>query len=206
MHVSSAAVLTSAILSLTLAAPVPNSPEHTAQVTALLTIAPTSSTCAGAPAAGECRTADQAAGPILNAFNKYQISSAGEMAAVLSLMAFETQDFKYNTNHFPGRPGQGTRNMQMPPVNLKYAQSIPELASAGSGDPVQVLRLLTSNDDYDFGSGSWFLATQCPDSVRSGLKTGSQEGWEAYISSCVGTTATPDRQAYWERAKKALGM
>ena len=128
------------------------------------------------------------------------------MAAVLSLMAFESGDFKYNTNHFPGRPGQGTRNMQMPPINLKYAQSIPELASAGSSDPVQLLKLLTSNDDYDFGSGSWFLATQCPASVRSGLETGSQEGWEAYISSCVGTTATPERQAYWERAKKALGL
>ena len=141
----------------------------------------------------------------MDAFHKYGISSAGEMAAVLSLMAFETQDFKYNTNHFPGWPGQGTRNMQMPPLNLKYAQSIPDLATA-AGDPVQVLKLLTSSDEYDFGSGSWFLSTQCPDSVRSGLQTGSQQGWEAYITSCVQTSVTPERQAYWERAKKALGM
>ncbi|KAI4273111.1 MAG: hypothetical protein L6R38_006428 [Xanthoria sp. 2 TBL-2021] len=172
-------------------------------------MAPNSKTCAGAQFAAECKTAAQAA-PFINASLKtYGITSAGEAAALISLMAFESGDFKYNTNHFPGRPGQGTRNMQMPAFNMEYAKSIPALkdglAKAGT-DVKAVLALLTSNGEYDFGSAAWFMKTKCDEKVRSGLKTGTTDAWKMYITECIGTTVTADRQAGWEKAAKAMGV
>ena len=78
----------------------------------ILQIAPKSSTCEGAPAPDECATNVQAAPFLISAMSKYEIYSVPEIAAVLSVIAFESGDFKYNTNHFPapGRPGQGTRD------------------------------------------------------------------------------------------------
>lgn len=83
----------------------------------LLTIAPTSNTCDNAPAAGECATAKTAAQYTAQSFDTYGVTSKAEQAAVLSLMAFETLDFKYNKNHFPGVAGQGStlrRNTSTP--------------------------------------------------------------------------------------------
>ncbi|GAD91473.1 hypothetical protein ANI_1_1122134 [Paecilomyces variotii No. 5] len=173
------------------------------------TIAPTSTSCDNAPAAGECATAAQAATHIAKSFQTYKVTSPAEQAAVISLMAFESDDFKYNKNHFPGVPGQGTRNMQSPTFNAKYAASLPDLKSkltSVANNPAGLLDLLTANEDYDFGSGAWFLTTQCSDTVRQQLQTGSESGWQAYISQCVGTTVTDDRKAYWQRTVKALGV
>ncbi|KAL8904614.1 MAG: hypothetical protein Q9171_006989 [Xanthocarpia ochracea] len=175
----------------------------------LIAMAPKSRTCAGAPFPSECKTAAQAA-PFINAsFKTYGITSNGEAAAIVSLMALESGDFKYNINHFPGRPGQGTRNMQMPAFNLEYAKSIPALKSglAKAGTDVKaVLALLTANGEYDFGSAAWFMKNKCSDKVRKGLKTGTTDAWKAYITECVGTTVTEERQAGWERAAKAFGV
>lgn len=99
--------------------------------------------------------------------------------------------------------------MQMPNYNLKYAESIPELADKLApikDDKVKVLELLLSDEKWDFGSGAWFLTSQCGESVRTQLQTGSEAGWRAYISSCVGTGVTQARKAYWDRAVKALGV
>lgn len=83
----------------------------TIQLTAdhILAIAPKSATCDdNAPAVGECVTAEQAAPFINESFDTYNIDSAAEQAALVGLMAFETGEFKYNRNHFPGVPGQGS--------------------------------------------------------------------------------------------------
>ena len=185
-----------------------------------------------------CRTADQAAAAIATSFNTYGITSPGEMAAIIATMAFESGDFKYQKNHFPGRPGQGSkylhrptlrlsyvkpqllivlpavaRNMQMASYNLKYVQSIPSLASplaaiTGTSGSVDydnaVLGLVISSDVLDFGSGAWFLASQCSSAVRSGLQSGNQAGFEAYVRNCVQTDPTSDRLVYWKRAIAAL--
>ncbi|KAL8666938.1 MAG: hypothetical protein Q9168_007391 [Polycauliona sp. 1 TL-2023] len=210
MHISTLTT-TLSLATLLLAAPAPQ-PEPTLYKRApgsLIAMAPTSTTCAGAKFAAECKTAVQAA-PFINAsFKTYGITSAGEAAAIISLMAFESADFKYNMNHFPGRPGQGTRNMQMPPFNLEYAKSIPALATglqAAGTDVVKVLALLTANGEYDFGSAAWFMKTKCSAGVRAGLQKGTTEAWSAYITQCIGTTVTPDRQAGWEKAAKAMGV
>lgn len=80
----------------------------------ILTIAPTSNTCDNAPAAGECATADTAAKNIAQSFDTYSVTSKAEQAAVISLMAFESLDFKYNKNHFPGVAGQGSTSITTP--------------------------------------------------------------------------------------------
>lgn len=99
--------------------------------------------------------------------------------------------------------------MQSPTYNQQYAASIPALASqyrSVSGNVSAVLDLLLSDETYDFGSAAWFLTSQCTPAVRAALQSGSEAGWEGYITSCVGTTVTDDRKAYWTRAVQALGV
>ncbi|MCJ1386629.1 hypothetical protein MMC17_009755 [Xylographa soralifera] len=184
----------------------------------LLIIAPQSESCVGAPYPSECRTTSQAVDPIITSFATYGIVSGAEMAALISLMAFETMDFKYQNNYFPGNPGQGTRNMQSASFNLLYSKSIPALASSVAaiteGAAIgalsvsqlnQVRALLTGNDDYDFGSAAWFLTTQCSTAVRAEVQTGTLAGWQTYVTDCIGTTATSDRQRIWEIAMQEIG-
>ncbi|PLB41791.1 uncharacterized protein BDW47DRAFT_122242 [Aspergillus candidus] len=172
------------------------------------TIAPKSKSCESASSKDECATAAQAAPAISASFDKYKVHSRAEQAAVIGLMAFESEEFQYNRNHSPGVPGKGTRNMQSPTYNQKYASSLPDIADAAeqaSSDADKVLDLLVDKTEYDFGSGAWFLTTQCGDDVRKQLQSGSEKGWKAYIRDCVGTEANRERRGYWERAVDALG-
>ncbi|OKL56820.1 hypothetical protein UA08_07963 [Talaromyces atroroseus] len=189
----------------------PRSDTNTYNITTdqILSIAPNSSTCANPPAVGECATAEQAAPAISASFSTYSVDSRAEQAALVALMAFETLDFRYNRNHFPGVAGQGTRNMQSPTYNDKYAASIPALSeqyASATGNVTAILDLLVADDSYDFGSAAWFLTTQCSDSVRAELQQGSESGWEGYITSCVGTTVTDERKDYWLKAVDVLGV
>jgi hypothetical protein len=151
--------------------------------------------------------------------SSYNITHPSELSALLSLIAYETANFQYNTNHFPapGRAGQGTRNMQMAQYNLLYARSIASLGDQVdaittadgvdglSDDALNAIRALVLPDEYSWGSAAWFLDSQCGDGVRSGLQTGGEAGWEGYLA-CVGTEATDDRKAVWERANEAFGI
>ncbi|KAJ5139261.1 uncharacterized protein N7515_004109 [Penicillium bovifimosum] len=215
MHLKT--ILISLTLTLTLqttATPIPflrhfHSKATTLTESQITTIAPKSTSCADAPAEGECATAKQAAKYTSQSFETYKITSKPEQAAILSLIAFESDDFKYNKNHFPGVPGQGTRNMQSPAFNKKYASSVPALKDklpSVSNSPADLLDLLRADGAIDFGSAAWFMTTQCSDEVRKALGDGSEEGWARYISDCVGTSVTDERKAYWERAVKALGV
>lgn len=197
------------LITTALALPTPDTSTASALTEAqLVSIAPKSSSCATAQFQSECRTAAQAAGPIQASFVAYGINTPGEQAAILSTMAFESDEFQYQINHFPGVAGQGTRNMQSPKYNLIYAQSIPALGpylqKVDTSDPKAVLNLLVTYINYDFGSAAWFLSTQCDQSVRSGLQSGSAAGFSAYIA-CIGTTATDAREQYYKQAMSALG-
>lgn len=81
----------------------------------MLAIAPSSNSCADAPAAGECATASTAAKYFSQSLQTYKVTSKAEQAAIISLMAFESDEFKYNKNHFPGTPGQGSEYSIQPP-------------------------------------------------------------------------------------------
>ena len=97
------------------------------------------------------------------------------------------------------------RNMQSPTYNKKYATSIPSLKDKSQCVTAgEVLDLLLANKEYDFGSGAWFLTTQCSSDVRTALQKGDEQGWEGYITGCVGTEASQGRKVYWKRAVGAL--
>lgn len=175
-------------------------------------IAPSTSSCANPPAgaAGECRTAAQAAPYIAISFTNFGISDFNTQAALLSLMLYESGAFKYAINHYPGVPGQGTRNMQSPEYNIKYAEWLATVCKncgiteaqaekAKAKGPKAVLELVNT-DEWGFGSAAWFFSTQCDESVKQGLKAGTESGWEEYLSGCVGTSTTEERTAIWRKA------
>jgi len=171
---------------------------------AVLSAAPGAASCAGAPFPDECRTADQAAPHISNAFSKYGITTPAEQAALIALMLYESGEFKYNKNHFPGVPGQGTRNMQSPTFNSKYATDLfGAQAVTQAGSPTAVLNLVLG-DAESFASAAWFVTTQCSATFRQGLQAGTQQGWESYLTNCIGTTVNADRNAYWTKTVAAL--
>jgi hypothetical protein len=95
--------------------------------------------------------------------------------------------------------------MQMPNFNLLYIQPMLDAATVAAMSPSQILDFLNSDDYLDFGSAAWFLTSQCSQPVRAGLQSGTEAGWEAYLTSCVGTTATDDRKQLWNLATAALG-
>lgn len=179
----------------------------------LVKIAPNSTSCDGATYPAECATANVAAPNIAQSFRQFQISSFGAQAALVSIMLFETGDFKYNRNHFPapGTPGQGTRNMQSPTFTQKYADwiaangedqniTVEKVDAAEAQGPAEVLALINASDKWSFGSAAWFLKTQCDASVEVALADGTQASFEAYLTDCVGTTVTDDRISGWEAA------
>ncbi|KAI0533917.1 hypothetical protein GGR58DRAFT_484811 [Xylaria digitata] len=199
-----------ALAGLTSAAPLAAREAKAADIIAK--IAPTSTSCASSD---ECRTNVQAAPFFIDAFWNYGLRSYGQMAAVLALTAYESADYKYKHNVYPGRPGQGTSNLQMLKFNILYAKSIPELkdavAALGSisdtdtSDKANQLLALVTPDKYNFGSGPWFLNTQCDPKVKDDLVKGTDEAFKAYMD-CVGVTLDEGRTAYWTRAKEAFGL
>jgi len=167
-------------------------------------IMPNSTACKGQKVyPNDCRTATQAAPYIIKSFEG---ATAGEMAAMLALMAIESAELKYKHNVEPGVPGQGTVNMMM----YKFVEPYAILhhgaeAVAAKTNESEVLDMVTP-DEYNFGSARWFLQTQCTQEQQSKLKCGSEAGWKAYMD-CIGVNAThPERVEYWERAKKAFGL
>lgn len=100
--------------------------------------------------------------------------------------------------------------MQSPAFNLDYAQwlaanmtdsgiSMQQVQKAEEEGPAQVLALV-NDDRWSFASAAWFLTTQCAQEISQGLAASTEEGWEAYLTECVGTTVTDDRIAIWKKA------
>jgi hypothetical protein len=170
-------------------------------------LAPQSLSCAGATKPDECRTNVQVAPQFIAAFQKYDIYTYPEMAAVLALCALESGSFKFKENLV--HAGQGTVNQQGFEFNKKYAADLGGSAAqcfdaAGSDQKKAVACLY--DDSTNFASGAWFYDTQCQPSVRAAFKTGAEAGWTAYMQ-CVGVPAdNPERVAFWTAAKKAFGI
>lgn len=213
-------LLASAFALCAMAAPIPDCPDkHTNAVntTSALTaaqltaIAPTTASCSGADFPDECANATQAATALNKAFDTYKITSVGEKVAIVAYELFESGDFKYKKNHYPGRPGQGTRMMAMPDYVKKYATAVVgadavSTAEAAGGDAglVAVLALVNSDDEKSFGSAAWFVSTQCTADVRAGLDAETVDGWHNFLTECVGTTLDPARDTPWTAAKAQI--
>lgn len=86
-----------AVSALALAAPFKRDIQFLENITVeqLLAIAPASAACDPASQfAAECITAQDAVAPLNAAFAQYGVETVGEKAALLSLMLFESGDFK----------------------------------------------------------------------------------------------------------------
>ena len=176
----------------------------------VLSIAPSSGSCSGAPFPSECATASTAVAPIISSFALCNINTAAEQAVLLAWMSYESGDFKYDQNHFPapGTPGQGTRVMLMSNFITQYVSFLG--LSTTSTDPATVLGLV-ENDQYSFGSAAWYYHMKCSDDIKKQVQSGSQAGYDAFLTTCVGTQADEgsggtSRLAYWQRATAALGV
>lgn len=183
----------------------------------LLSIAPTSNTCANAPLDGaECAMSSVGVvTALVNSFAKYNVNTAPEQAALLSWMAYESAEFKYNRNHFPapGKPGQGTRTMMSPTFVQQFANSFPELqskvAAIGTGSDTQADQILAlvQPDQYSFAAAAWYYSTHCTAAQKQQVQAGGQNNWQtAFISGCVNTALDDQRVAYWTKACEALGV
>ncbi|KAL6711854.1 hypothetical protein ACN47E_002897 [Coniothyrium glycines] len=190
-------------------------PASTPALTAanLIAIASTTASCDGAPYPEECKDATAAAAALNKAFETYKITSTEEQAAVVAYELFESANFKYNKNKFPapGRPGQGTRMMAMPPVVQKYATAVAGAAAvataqAAGGDTGlnAVLALVNSDDEKSFGSAAWFVTSECTPAVRAGLQAGTIDGWHSFLTACVQTSLDDARDTIWVTAKQIM--
>ncbi|KAK4545723.1 hypothetical protein LTR36_002677 [Oleoguttula mirabilis] len=197
-----------ALFSTTYAAPI----KRTNTITAadIISIDPKTSSCANAPVAGQCRTAEQAAPLVDISFTNFGIADFNSQAALVALMLYESGDFQYSTNIYPGIAGQGTRNMQNPEDNLAYAEFLSttctncgitsaQVQEAEAEGPAAVLDLVNT-DEWSFGSAAWFLTTQCGESVQQGLAAGTQTGWENYLTECLRATVNDERNQLWSAA------
>ncbi|PFH59874.1 hypothetical protein XA68_11766 [Ophiocordyceps unilateralis] len=158
-------------------------------------IDPSTTSCASS---GECRTAAQAGALLSTSFSRHGVRCRQEAACLTALVLLETDHLKYQHNVYPGRPGQGTANMQMCRFNAEYAASdpvlrkcFPDVLPVGS-DPNEdqcrrVLKCILDHEDKSFDTPAWFWDKKCPDKdARAKLSNGGIEGCAAYLKSCVG--------------------
>jgi hypothetical protein len=187
-----------------------------AAIPIIAAVAPGTASCPGTDLNQECRNTEQVARALVRSFIDYGIYHPNQMAAITSLMAFESLDFKFKRNQNPEHYGQGTANQQSAQYNLLYAKSIPELeplvrefASADAMTPDQKTSMLTAiiaDDQWNFGTGAWFITSQCPD-VLDQLASNADAGFDAYMV-CIGIPLEggidPKRTEYWNNAKAAF--
>ncbi|KAK9768900.1 hypothetical protein K7432_000129 [Basidiobolus ranarum] len=175
--------------------------------------------CAQATFKEECRNAQQALGPLKKSFIKYDIESDGAKAAIIALIAYESGSFAYNINHWPGRAGQGTRNMMMfpgiheyvkslAPLRHKYSRIVKGLREPFSESKQNEIRALVLNDEYSFASAAWYLArsSQCPKDTLKRLRANTEEAFKYYTLSCIktGEENLADRIAVWKQVVKGF--
>ncbi|KAJ2905068.1 hypothetical protein MKZ38_006461 [Zalerion maritima] len=187
----------------------------------ILAIMPDSATCNGKTA--ECTTAADAAPYLIQGFQIYQVSHAAEIGAILATVGTESVDLAFRTNQSPGRPGQGSSNMQLYENNLEFARSnknlteglnrIEGVSENPTDDIKNAVRELVIADPFNFWTGPWFYSTHCTDAQKAAFtKKGATEqelddAFSDYSLSCVGVETTADgRMERWTEAKKAFGL
>lgn len=102
--------------------------------------------------------------------------------------------------------GKGTYAVMMPNNVEKYATQIKgagEVAKAAT--PEAILALVNTSDDDAFGAASWYMKTQCPDTLKM-FDGNVDAAWTNYISTCVGGSDLAGRQPFWDSAKAAFGL
>lgn len=101
--------------------------------------------------------------------------------------------------------------MMMPNFVAQFAATLPEVQSklAGNTDPEAVLDA-TIAAGHEWDAAAWFYSSQCSESIKQGVQAATEDGWKAFITTCVGTTwdegsGSTSRVGYWMNAMHALG-
>ncbi|KAJ1877995.1 hypothetical protein LPJ57_003656 [Coemansia sp. RSA 486] len=169
--------------------------------------------CAAVSTPSECTTNSRAVTAINHAITKYGVTSTGEIAALIALMAYESADWQYNINHYPGRPGQGTKAMLMYDFIEKYAQQVHQsettrvLISGGGSDAAKnSVRELVLDDDDSFGAAFWYLTTQASayHNNPAKLRAGNADDFKEYIVSGVNAGWDDKRMSIWSQVNSAF--
>ncbi|KAJ2696551.1 hypothetical protein H4218_004535 [Coemansia sp. IMI 209128] len=195
--------------------PVPTPPVKALQLTlnqldAAIPARAASDSCASVSTPAECATNAKALVAINKALVKYGITKRSEAVAVIALMAYESGSWQYNTNHFPGRAGQGTRAMLMFNFVESYAKSLhPEEASKALAGGItdasmNAVRALVLNDDDSFGAGFWYLVTNAKAYHNGKLGDGSLDDFMDYVVTGVGASWDNARKIIWQAVNNAI--
>ncbi|KAI5797802.1 hypothetical protein EDC01DRAFT_651357 [Geopyxis carbonaria] len=220
MQFPAPAALCALLAALAAAAPAPESDLFSAALLPKLTkqhilaVAPASAECTDPELIRlkECRTADQALPAIAASFERMNVTTVGEGAALLATMAFESGDFMYNRNKNPGTPGQGTKAMMVPLWVQEYArESFPEMGSGNVTDDAYAEKALKKvwDDEYSFNAAAWFLQRShlsggCPAETSAQLREQGATGFLLYVKQCLHTTYEDKREQKWCLAVGAL--
>ncbi|KAF8434631.1 hypothetical protein BGX38DRAFT_1100988 [Terfezia claveryi] len=166
----------------------------------ILAAAPGTRSCSGS--GGECSSAEIAAKALNVAFATYKLDSLGQKAGMISYMAFESGGFKWNTNQFPGRPGQGTKCMLMFPHLYNFATSFPELQGSVAQNSPGALVL---GDAYTFKGGPWYLTSYPAATCNKNQLNNGYQGFVATMGApCFSVTMDEGRKAQWCKTIKAI--
>ncbi|KAF8429289.1 hypothetical protein EV426DRAFT_584496 [Tirmania nivea] len=190
----------------------------------VLAVAPETSSCSSG--GGECSNADVVTKALNDAFATYGLKTLGQKAGMIAYMAFESGGFKWNTNQYPGRPGQGTKCMLMFAHLYNFAISFPELQdsvaqnspggklaevnysnadSMFSDSAKNAIRALVLGDAYTFKGALWYL-TSYPSATCD--KNQLNNGYQGFVATmgapCYSVTMDAERKARWCSAIKAI--
>lgn len=168
-------------------------------------------------ALGENISCSEALPHIQAALSAYGLTSAQQIAFYLSIVSVESGNLSFNRNHFPGRPGQGTRSMMMPQNLYAFLKDTPSIVSSNdvltqvinqpyddtnSQAKEQVLNVLVS-DQYSFLPGAWWIAkgaglVQNPScsTLADSLSSSSPEAVSNLFTQCVGVNGGDRIQNY----------
>ncbi|PIA13569.1 hypothetical protein COEREDRAFT_83397 [Coemansia reversa NRRL 1564] len=174
----------------------------------------------GASDAEGCVPNSKAVDPINKAIAKYKITRRGEIVAVLALMAFESDSWKYNINISKHQPGQGTMAMMMYPSIYPYAKYLypnkvkdewAKLDAETESDPdsskMNEVRALVLGDDDSFGAGFWFLTNRVEGDYHNNekkLRDGNFEDFKTYCTEGVQAGWDDGRKTVWDSINSAL--
>ncbi|RKP37281.1 hypothetical protein BJ085DRAFT_11434, partial [Dimargaris cristalligena] len=151
--------------------------------------------CTKSDAYPECTVPETAVGLLNDSFKEYNVNSAGQQAALIAIMNFESSGFAYKTNLNPDNHGQGTYSQMQYPAIEGYVLSVPALKTKYDSLTKtvtdentlkdEVLKLAIA-DQYVFGAAAWYLkkSGKCDESVWSALDKGDDAGFTKYIQ-CV---------------------
>ncbi|KAI0244554.1 hypothetical protein L0F63_007102, partial [Massospora cicadina] len=179
-----------------------------------------------AGAEGENISCNKALPYIKQAFDQYNLVTPEQMAFYISVISVESSNLSYNRNHFPGRPGQGTRSMMMPenlhaflnssPKILKDHPELTQIAKKSAkdmsnNDKEKLLNVLMQ-DEYSFLPGAWWISEggeklmkpSCNHFKSKLIQGASKSTIDDLNTNCLGVGKDPARIMVYHRALEAV--